>query len=77
MLFRSADVEELSIGQAGIAAPIRLAGGLVVGAIGISGELDRIASRSGLHATVVPRQALVAEVLHTSRCISAEFGEPA
>jgi DNA-binding IclR family transcriptional regulator len=73
----AADVEELSIGQAGIAAPIRLAGGLVVGAIGISGELDRITSRSGLHATVVPRQALVAEVLHTSRCISAEFGEPA
>lgn len=73
----AADFEELSIGQAGIAAPIRLAGGLVVGAIGISGELDRITSRSGQHATVAPKKALVAEVLQTAGHIVAEFGEPA
>ena len=39
------EVEELSVGVAGVAAPIRGQGGLVVGAIGITGAVDRICDR--------------------------------
>ena len=43
----SVEVEEWTAGVAGLAAPIRGHGGLVVGAIGIRGPVDRICLTSG------------------------------
>lgn len=65
----AAEVEELSVGMAGVAAPIRSHGGLVVGAIGISGGVDRICERTG-----VPRPVLVGQVQDAARAVSRELG---
>jgi DNA-binding IclR family transcriptional regulator len=63
------DVEELTPGQAGIAAPIRGYGGLVVGAIGVSGMVERLCdSRSRPDAT------LVSYVREAARAVSRDLG---
>ena len=53
----AAEVEELHPGEAAIAAPIRGYGGLVVGALGISGPVERVCDGSG-----EPRVGLVGYV---------------
>lgn len=63
------EVEEMSVGVAGVAAPIRSHGGLVVGAIGITGTLDRICEPSG-----APRAPLVGQVQDAARAVSRELG---
>ncbi|HLV75288.1 MAG TPA: IclR family transcriptional regulator [Vulgatibacteraceae bacterium] len=65
----AAEVEELSVGRAGIAAPIRGHGGLVVGAIGISGAVERICD-----ARRAPRPRLVAFVRDAARAVSRDLG---
>jgi DNA-binding IclR family transcriptional regulator len=64
-----AEVQEMSMGDAGIAAPIRGHGGLVVGAIGLSGRVERICDHRGR-----PLPALVALVRDAARAISRELG---
>ncbi|MBA0047646.1 IclR family transcriptional regulator [Mycobacteroides sp. LB1] len=63
------DVGELWIDNAGIAAPIRARGGLVIAAIGVSGPTDRLCD-----TRLVPRPRLVNEVSRVARVISANFG---
>ncbi|MFJ5776128.1 IclR family transcriptional regulator [Streptomyces sp. NPDC093094] len=41
------EVQEMSMGEAGVAAPIRGHGGLAVGAIGLSGPVERICDARG------------------------------
>ncbi|TDD88301.1 IclR family transcriptional regulator [Actinomadura darangshiensis] len=65
----AAETEELSIGEAGVAAPIRGYGGLVVGAIGISGAVERICD-----ARRVPEPRLVAFVRDAARAVSRDLG---
>ena len=62
------DVEEWSAGQAGLAAPVRAPGGLVVGAIGIRGPVDAVCS-----STRAPRPALLEHVLVTAGAVSREL----
>jgi DNA-binding IclR family transcriptional regulator len=62
------EVEEMTVGQAGIAVPIRGHGGLVVGAIGVSGAVDRICD-GGLR----PRSALVNRVREAARAVSRDL----
>ncbi|MFQ6397441.1 IclR family transcriptional regulator [Nocardia sp. KC 131] len=63
------DTEEFRPGEAGIAAPIRAHGGLVVGAIGISGPVDRLCD-----SQLRPRPALVADVLDAAHAVSRDLG---
>ena len=63
------ETEEMSIGVAGIAAPIRGHGGLVVGSIEITGSLDRLCDRGR-----VPRPELVRQVQDAARAVSRELG---
>jgi DNA-binding IclR family transcriptional regulator len=63
------EIEELSVGVAGIAAPIRGHGGLVVGSIGITGAIDRVCGRQG-----VPLAELVSQVQDAARAVSRELG---
>lgn len=65
----AAEMEEMSMGVAGVAAAIRGQGGLVVGAIGITGPVDRICERTG-----VPRPGLVTQVQDAARAVSRELG---
>jgi DNA-binding IclR family transcriptional regulator len=65
----SAEVEELTVGEAGVAAPIRGYGGLVVGAIGISGPVERICDSKGK-----PHANLVAQVRDAARAVSRDLG---
>jgi DNA-binding IclR family transcriptional regulator len=65
----AADVEENAPGQAGIAAPIRGYGGLVVGAIGVSGAVERLADGKGQ-----PNQVLVGYVRDAARAVSRDLG---
>ena len=65
----AAEAEEMSMGVAGVAAAIRGHGGLVVGAIGITGAVDRICERSG-----APRAGLVGQVQDAARAVSRELG---
>nr|WP_296072649.1 IclR family transcriptional regulator [uncultured Actinoplanes sp.] len=65
----SAEIEELTPGEAAVAAPIRGHGGLVVGAIGISGHVERICD-SQYH----PRPRLVAYVRDAARAVSRDLG---
>jgi DNA-binding IclR family transcriptional regulator len=60
--------EEYSLGEAGIAAPIRDNGGLVVAAVGIAGTPHT------LFQAEAPRASLVAQVLSTAEAISREVG---
>jgi DNA-binding IclR family transcriptional regulator len=64
----SVEMEEWTAGIAGLAAPIRGHGGLVVGAIGIRGPVDRICLTSGM-----ARPALLAAVIDAARAISREL----
>lgn len=63
------EVEEMTMGEAGIAAPIRGLGGLVVGAIGISGPVERICDPQG-H----PQPPLITQVRNAARAISRDLG---
>ncbi|GAA3130827.1 IclR family transcriptional regulator [Planomonospora alba] len=65
----AAESEETTIGEAGIAAPIRGHGGLVVGAIGVSGAVERICDGAGR-----PDTALVAFVRDAARAVSRDLG---
>nr|WP_240942789.1 IclR family transcriptional regulator [Planosporangium thailandense] len=64
-----AEVEEMTVGEAGIAAPIRGYGGLVVGAIGVSGAVERICDTKGQ-----PNPTLVAYVRDAARAVSRDLG---
>jgi DNA-binding IclR family transcriptional regulator len=63
------EVEELTIGEAGVAAPIRGYGGLVVGAIGVSGPVERVCDSRG-----VPNGNLVSNLRDAARAISRDLG---
>lgn len=65
----AADIEELTPGQASIAAPIRGYGGLVVGAIGVSGAVERVCDGRG-----EPASALVGYVRDAARAVSRDLG---
>jgi DNA-binding IclR family transcriptional regulator len=62
------EVEEMTLGEAGIAAPIRDEAGLVVGSLGLSGPVDRVCDGRK------PRPALVALVRDAGRAVSRELG---
>lgn len=64
----ASEAEEHTPGEASIAAPIRARGGLVVGAIGISGAVDRIFDR-----TRQPRKALVGYVHDAAKSVSRDL----
>jgi DNA-binding IclR family transcriptional regulator len=63
------EVEEMTTGQAGIAAAIHDHGGLVVGAVGITGSLTDICN-----GRAHPDPALAAQVRDAARAISRELG---
>jgi DNA-binding IclR family transcriptional regulator len=63
------EVEEMSLGEAGIAAPIRGYGGLVVGAIGVSGAVERLCD-----AARTPDPTLVGYVRDAARAVSRDLG---
>ena len=65
----STEVEELTRGEAAVAAPIRGHGGLVVGAIGISGHVERICD-----SRYRARANLVAYVREAARAVSRDLG---
>ncbi|MEU9475801.1 IclR family transcriptional regulator [Streptomyces sp. NPDC048191] len=65
----AAEIQEMSMGEAGIAAPIRGHGGLVVGAIGLSGPLERLCD-SHYH----PRPSLITLLREAARAISRDLG---
>ncbi|MBA2950573.1 IclR family transcriptional regulator [Streptomyces himalayensis] len=65
----AAEVQEMIIGEAGIAVPIRGQGGLVVGAIGVSGAVERICDTRGR-----PHPNLVALVRDAARAVSRDLG---
>ncbi|MEV6061923.1 IclR family transcriptional regulator [Nocardia asteroides] len=61
----SGEVEEFRSGQAGIAAPIRARGGLVVAAIGISGPVDRLCdNRLHVRPALIERVRAAATAVH-------------
>jgi DNA-binding IclR family transcriptional regulator len=61
------EAEEYMPGEASIAAPIRIPGGLVIGAIGISGAVDRLCDSTGRpRATLVRQVSQAAEAVTTS-----------
>ena len=62
------DVEEFTPERAGIAAPVRGTGGLVVAALGISGPVDELCT-SGR-----PKEELARQVVETARSVSRELG---
>ncbi|MEJ3747985.1 IclR family transcriptional regulator [Actinomycetes bacterium KLBMP 9797] len=65
----AADIEEMTVGEAGVAAAIRGYGGLVVGAIGISGPVERVCDAHGQ-----PRPTLVAYVRSAARAVTRDLG---
>ncbi|MEV6637454.1 IclR family transcriptional regulator [Actinoplanes sp. NPDC051470] len=64
----SVEIEELTPGEAGVAAPIRGHGGLVVGAIGISGHVERVCDTH-----YQPHPQLVTYVRDTARAVSRDL----
>ncbi|MGF1239157.1 IclR family transcriptional regulator [Streptomyces sp. 2-6] len=64
-----AEVQEMAMGDAGIAAPIRGHGGLVVGAVCLSGPVERICDPRGR-----PLPALTALLREAARAISRDLG---
>ncbi|WP_328456086.1 IclR family transcriptional regulator [Amycolatopsis sp. NBC_00438] len=60
---------EMISGEAGIAAPIRGHGGIVVGAIGVSGAADRICEPDGS-----PNPKLLGHVRDAARAVSRDLG---
>lgn len=65
----AAELEEMTVGVAGVAAPIRGQGGLVVGAMGVTGAVERICGPRGR-----PRPALVTYVRDAARAVSRDLG---
>lgn len=65
----AAEVQEMFMGNAGVAAPIRGHGGLVVGAIGVSGAVERVCDNQSR-----PRQTLVTLVRDAARAVSRDLG---
>ncbi|MEV6346244.1 IclR family transcriptional regulator [Actinoplanes sp. NPDC051851] len=65
----AADIEELTLGQAAVAAPIRSYGGLVIGAIGVSGPVERLCD-----SHYRPRPHLITCVRDAARAISRDLG---
>ncbi|WEO93492.1 IclR family transcriptional regulator [Streptomyces sp. FXJ1.172] len=65
----AAETQEMSMGEAGLAAPIRGHGGLVVGAIGLSGPVERICDSQGR-----PRPSLITLIREAARAISRDLG---
>lgn len=65
----AAEVEEFRSGTAGLAAPLRSHGGLVVGAIGVAGPVDRLCD-----ARLRPRARLVGYVREVAGTVSRELG---
>ena len=65
----AAEIEELTLGEAAVAAPIRGYGGLVVGAIGVSGLVERICDRR-----YRPHPQLVGYVRDAARAVSRDLG---
>jgi DNA-binding IclR family transcriptional regulator len=65
----AAEVQEMSMGEAGVASPIRGHGGLVVGAIGLSGPVERICDSQGR-----PRPSLTTLLREAARAISRDLG---
>ncbi|OLZ65399.1 IclR family transcriptional regulator [Streptomyces sp. IMTB 2501] len=65
----AAEIQEMSMGDAGLAAPIRGHGGLVVGAIGLSGPVERICDSQGR-----PRPSLITLIREAARAISRDLG---
>ncbi|WP_024804018.1 IclR family transcriptional regulator [Nocardia sp. BMG51109] len=63
-------VEEFRSGVAGVAAPLRAHGGLVVGAIGVTGPVDRLCD-----ARLRFRRPVVEHVRDAARAVSRELGE--
>ncbi|MEU9245574.1 IclR family transcriptional regulator [Streptomyces shenzhenensis] len=61
--------QEMSMGEAGLAVPIRGHGGLVVGAIGLSGPVERICDSQGR-----PRPSLITLIREAARAISRDLG---
>lgn len=64
-----AEVQEMSMGEAGVAAAIRGHGGLVVGAIGVTGPVERICDSKGR-----PHPAMVTLLREAARAISRDLG---
>ncbi|MBM2617890.1 IclR family transcriptional regulator [Actinoplanes sp. LDG1-06] len=67
----SLSVEEWEAGRGGIAAPVRSFGGLVVGAIGISGPVERLCDTRRQ-----ARPALVDHVTATARAVTRDLSGP-
>jgi DNA-binding IclR family transcriptional regulator len=65
----AAEVEEMTVGEASVALPIRGQGGLVVGAIGISGAVERVCDGKGQ-----PKSTLVTYVRDAARAVSRDLG---
>jgi DNA-binding IclR family transcriptional regulator len=65
----AAEMEEFTVGEAGLAAPIRGQGGLVVGAMGISGPVERLCDPRGR-----PKPTLVTYVRDAARAVSRDLG---
>jgi DNA-binding IclR family transcriptional regulator len=65
----AAEMEEMTVGEAGVAAPIRGQGGLVVGAMGVSGAVERICGPGGR-----PNPTLVTYVRDAARAVSRDLG---
>jgi DNA-binding IclR family transcriptional regulator len=65
----AADIEEFTLGSAAVAAPIRSHGGLVVGAIGVSGQVESVCD-----SQYRPRASLVGYVRDAARAVSRDLG---
>ena len=65
----AAEIEEYTVGEAAVAAPIRGYGGLVVGAIGVSGLVERICD-----SKYRPLPRLVGYVRNAARAVSRDLG---
>jgi DNA-binding IclR family transcriptional regulator len=65
----AAEVEEMTVGEAGVAVPIRGHGGLVVGAMGISGAVERVCDGKGQ-----PKSVLITYVRDAARAVSRDLG---
>lgn len=65
----AAENAEMIAGEAGIAAPIRGHGGIVVGAIGVSGAAERICEPDG-----APSPKLLTQVRDAARAVSRDLG---
>ena len=63
----ASDVEELVAGEVSLAAPIQDRRGVTVGAIGISGPIERLCDGSG------PRSELIC-VREAARAVSRDLG---